>query len=97
MSTQHGVAATAGHLASNGGIRGHSAGDVFPFIVVGTGDDMWHVQLPDGRMFGTYYHAKTAHDTAVLLKQIREKMDISKMSIAHIRIVHIHLMRGGVL
>lgn len=39
----HGVAATAGHLASNPGIRGHSAGDFFPFILVGTGDDHWLV------------------------------------------------------
>lgn len=44
----HGVAATAGHLSSNGGIRGHSAGEHFPFIVVGTGDDKWYVQAPDG-------------------------------------------------
>ena len=34
----HGVAATAGHLASNGGLRGHSVGDTFPWIVMQRGD-----------------------------------------------------------
>lgn len=89
----HGVAATAGHLASNGGIRGHSAGDVFPFIVVGTGDDLWHVQLPDGRMFGTYRRAGEAHDVAVNLMRVRDRMDISKMPIAYIHMAHILVMR----
>lgn len=95
MNTQHGVAATRGHLADNGGVRGHSAGDVFPFIIVGTGDDKWHVQLPDGRMMCTRHRAESAFNDALLLKKIREKMDISKMSIAHIRMALIHMMRGG--
>lgn len=97
MNTQHGVASTRGHLSDNGGVRGHSAGDVFPFIIVGTGDDMWHVQLPDGRRICTRRRAESAFNDALLLKKIREKMDISKMSIAHIRMVLIHLMRGEVL
>lgn len=52
MHTQkHGVAATKGHLASNGGLRGHSVGDVFPVIIsqAGTFDNLkTYVQAPDG-------------------------------------------------
>jgi len=29
---------TSGHLSSNGGVRGHSAGDFFPFRVVVKGE-----------------------------------------------------------
>lgn len=31
------MAPTKGHLANNGGIRGHSAGDVFPWIAMQVG------------------------------------------------------------
>lgn len=38
---------TKGHLAGSGGVRGHSAGDVFPYVIVGRGDGVygitWHV------------------------------------------------------
>lgn len=47
----HGIASTSGHLASNGGLRGHSVGDVFPYIVVaqGTFDNLkWNVRAPHG-------------------------------------------------
>lgn len=88
-----GVQSTSGHLSANMGIRGHSAGDVFPFIVVGTGDDLWHVQLPDGRMFGTYRRAVEAHDVAVNLMRVRDMMDMSKMPMAYIHMAHILVMR----
>ncbi len=42
---------TKGHLATNGGIRGHSAGELFPFIVfaMGTFDNTrWCIKRPDG-------------------------------------------------
>lgn len=60
---------TSGHLASNGGIRGHSAGECFPFIVVGTGDDMWHVRSPDGRCSPSYKRAGQACAVALAAKQ----------------------------
>ncbi|AUR85222.1 coil containing protein [Vibrio phage 1.070.O._10N.261.45.B2] len=34
----HGVAATKGHLSSNGGLRAHSVDDVFPWIVMQRGN-----------------------------------------------------------
>jgi hypothetical protein len=33
---------TKGHLAGSGGVRGHSAGHVFPYVIVGR-DDLWYV------------------------------------------------------
>lgn len=46
-----GVTQTSGHLASNGGLRGHSVGDFFPVILamVGKFDNLKHlVTAPDG-------------------------------------------------
>lgn len=46
-----GVTQTRGHLASNGGLRGHSVGDTFPVILsmVGKFDNLKHlVTAPDG-------------------------------------------------
>lgn len=46
-----GVTQTRGHLASNGGLRGHSVGDVFPVIIsfAGTFDNLKrYVTAPDG-------------------------------------------------
>jgi hypothetical protein len=40
---------TSGHLASNGGIRGHSAGDILPFIVCMVGSK-WRIMNPDGSL-----------------------------------------------
>lgn len=46
---------TSGHLASNGGVRGHSAGDIFPFRLMGVGDFdnlKWYVIKPSGEQVG---------------------------------------------
>jgi len=52
---QAGVAATRGHLASNGGLRGHSVGDIFPYIHMYKGPDFedW-VRCPDGTEEGPF-------------------------------------------
>ena len=45
-----GVTSTSGHLADNGGIRGHSAGSVFPYVVYARGpeqDRSWHITGPE--------------------------------------------------
>jgi hypothetical protein len=37
---------TSGHMSTQQGIRGHSAGDVFPYVIVavGTPDELsWHI------------------------------------------------------
>lgn len=64
----HGIAATSGHLSSNGGLRGHSVGEFFPFIVVGTGDDLWYVQSPAGWRTATVATAAEAVSVAMALK-----------------------------
>lgn len=52
---QAGVAATRGHLASNGGLRGHSVGDIFPYIHMYKGPDFEHwVRCPDGTEEGPF-------------------------------------------
>ena len=52
---RHGTAATLGHLASNGGLRGHSVGDIFPYIHMYKGPDFenW-VRCPDGTEEGPF-------------------------------------------
>lgn len=46
---------TSGHLNNNGGIRGHSAGEIFPFRVMAQGKLdalVWHVIKPNGEKLG---------------------------------------------
>ena len=68
---------TSGHLASNGGIRGHSAGDVFPFIVlaVGTYDNLlWRIKKPSGGlMVSRFMSASRAHEVALYAKKRYEE------------------------
>lgn len=70
--TNHGVQATKGHLASNGGLRGHSVGASFPFIVFASGcfDEItWNVRAPSGELVGTgYKSASEAEEVAISFK-----------------------------
>lgn len=66
---------TAGHCAGNGGLRGHSVGDVFPVVpyMRGTphetdGLTYW-LRLPDGRDIGPYYNADDQHRAAAWYKE----------------------------
>ncbi len=46
-----GIEQTRGHTADGGGLRGHSVGDFYPYIVYATGpaDDLhWHVMDSTG-------------------------------------------------
>lgn len=65
----HGIASTKGHSASNGGLRGHSIGDVFPYIVVAQGpfDALeWNVRGPNGlNVAEGYATAKQAEEVAL--------------------------------
>jgi len=36
------------HHADGSSIQQHSAGAIYPYILVGFGDDTWAVQAPDG-------------------------------------------------
>lgn len=63
----HGVAATKGHLAGNGGLRGHSVGGVFPCVIYqqGTFDDLYHwVQQPNGVKAGPFLTYEEAYASA---------------------------------
>lgn len=53
--SKHGTAATLGHLSSNGGLRGHSVGDLFPYVPFykGASCEQW-VRCPDGREEGPF-------------------------------------------
>lgn len=50
INASSGVSATRGHLQDNGGIRGHSAGELFPLLVVGVGTQ-WEVQHAGKTLF----------------------------------------------
>lgn len=63
---------TKGHLAGSGGVRGHSAGDIFPYIIMIVGSFntgfKYHVignGLIQGRLVWGSYEA--AHDCTVVL------------------------------
>lgn len=67
----HGVAATKGHVAGNGGLRGHSCGEVFPFVIYaqGTFDDLWYwVLQPNGLRIGPFKSWTKAEGLAKRLK-----------------------------
>lgn len=67
----HGVAATKGHVAGNGGLRGHSCGEVFPFVIYaqGTFDDLWYwVLQPNGLRIGPFKEWTKAEGLAKRLK-----------------------------
>lgn len=64
---------TKGHLANNGGIRGHSAGEIFPYriMIQGTFDALvYWVISPQGAKIERLFTAKGAYDRAVVLKGI---------------------------
>ena len=47
---------TSGHLSGNGGVRGHSAGEFFPFMIMaqGTPDALRHYVIkPNGEKLGS--------------------------------------------
>ena len=63
---------TRGHLQSNGGLRGHSVGEHFPYVVFAQGpfDNIrWRVKCPDGRELGSFRRARTAGEYARYLKE----------------------------
>ncbi|MBV1929742.1 MAG: hypothetical protein KUG81_09565 [Gammaproteobacteria bacterium] len=61
---------TAGHSATQGGLRGHSIGPLYPFMVVGIGiEDEWVVQHPNGALSSRYETIDEAYMLAVVLKE----------------------------
>lgn len=66
-----GVEQTKGHINADGcGLRGHSVGAAYPFIIVGVeGEFPWAVQCPDGRLIRGYHTARTALVAAMDMKE----------------------------
>ena len=65
---------TAGHLSDNGGIRGHSAGEFFPYRLMaqGTMDNLkWWVVNPDGTKVYAWRTVAAAVAHAQLLYRIK--------------------------
>ena len=61
---------TSGHLSNNGGVRGHSAGDIFPWriLITGTFDNLkyWIVNPAGKRSNTPYTSTKEAYAWAVI-------------------------------
>ena len=70
INTSSGVSATRGHLQDNGGLRGHSVGDLFPLMVVGVGTQ-WEVQL-HGKTLYRHWDLPLVHAAAGMIKEGQE-------------------------
>jgi hypothetical protein len=65
---------TAGHLSNNGGLRGHSVGDFYPYVVMGVGtlDNLkWWVVHPSGAKVYGWNTIAMAVSHAQLLYRIK--------------------------
>lgn len=67
---------TSGHLSTNGGIRGHSAGTIYPWRIMITGTfealKYWII-APNGKQCNApYNNAKTALGMAAIFKDLEE-------------------------
>ena len=69
---------TSGHLATNGGIRGHSAGDIFPYIIMLKGTEIGTLRyhligngIPEGTFTRRFESAgyDELHHFAISLKE----------------------------
>ena len=75
-----GVEQTRGHTADGSGLRGHSVGDIYPYIVVGVGEPVrWFItKAGDDRAFGYrgdihgYSTVKKAFTVAKMFKESDE-------------------------
>ena len=65
---------TAGHLSNNGGIRGHSAGEFYPYrvMVQGTLDNLryWIINPQGDKCSGGYSTAHMACEFALIFKEM---------------------------
>ena len=52
---------TKGHSESHGGLRGHSIGPLYPFMVIGLGMSDWAVQHPNGAISKKYKEIDKAY------------------------------------
>lgn len=83
----HGIASTRGHCAGNGGLRGHSVGDIFPLIIVACGhpDSLtYQVWYPDGRKGMQHGAYELAYREAQWHKECME-LDVVVADVEHQR------------
>ena len=62
---------TKGHIDSDGGLRGHSVGDIYPWRIMAKGtfrDLKWYVITPQGEESKGYFTTYAAYDAALQLK-----------------------------
>lgn len=65
-----------GHLATNGGIQGHSAGPHLPHLCYGLGTtDEWVLQRPDGTVFHSTLPCKAVHALADYVAMLYKEDD----------------------
>lgn len=60
-----------GHLVNNGGLRGHSVGDIYPWrvTITGTFDSLkYWVVNPQGKLLERFFTSKGAFTRARILK-----------------------------
>lgn len=72
-----GIEQTSGHTADGSGLRGHSVGDIYPFIVVGVGEPVeWAVMWPDGML--TCSRFSTPHGAEDLARKLKAVTDAKR-------------------
>jgi len=74
------VSKTAGHSATEGGLRGHSVGDTWPYRVVGYGNGMWAIETNGGggvRSTPPMFSVSGAHEIARLLARAERERDLA--------------------
>lgn len=81
---------TLGHASKEGGLRGHSLGDLFPFRVVCVGDK-WQVHYNDRAFLGVYQgHANhsigAAHALAEQMKRSLVALGRMPFKVGHLEI-----------
>lgn len=58
-----------GHAPDGSGLQSHSIGGLYPFIIVGFGDDTWGVLTPSGWTFRGCLTVGHAQEVAEALKR----------------------------
>lgn len=67
-----GIEQTKGHTADGSGLRGHSIGELFPYILMGkgAGDSFgWYIRSPNGEEFGPYTTTSQAYINGLAMKE----------------------------
>lgn len=58
-----GIEQTKGHTADGGGLRGHSVGDIYPYIIMGKGEPVRWFIIKSGDQLDTTRGREDGYDT----------------------------------